>query len=186
MSHQTPKRKRSPKPKWTFRPEKWAETLIEQETEKNPQLDRTAAIHALIQRTTDLEAKLKVAEADKEAQKSRALFLENFMKTHGIQTQKTQQPSKPKPEPTPLPETQETKGNKQPTPEKTQPLPTDPIKRQWTKVDCPRYKTVMMLQSCEATQKSRPDLCKEQNCPNINPEIITDLKTKTDPVELVQ
>jgi hypothetical protein len=177
-----------PKSPWTLRPKPSLESLVEKVLEENPKLkgSKTAAIHFLIERATNLEAKLKVAEADKEAQKSRALFLENFIKKHGIQTQKAQQPSKPKPEPTPIRETQETKEERLPTPEKTKPLPTDPVERQWAKVDCPRYKTVIMLQLCEATQRSRPDLCKEQNCPNINPEIITDFENKKIPAELVQ
>lgn len=72
------------KPFWGFRPEPWLERLVEKEMEENPQLDRTAAIHALIKSTSDLEAKLKVAEADKEAWKSHAEFLKDFMKKRGM------------------------------------------------------------------------------------------------------
>jgi hypothetical protein len=43
---------------------------------------------------------------------------------------------------------------------------------QFSKVECPRYKTEIPLQHCKTFQKSSPDLCRAQNCSNINPEII--------------
>jgi hypothetical protein len=117
---------------------------------------------------------LKNKATDLEAWKSRALFLEAFMKKHGIPILKAPQPSKP--EPTPIRETQETK--EELLPKKTEPIPTDPVKRQFVKVECPIHQTVKSLVQCEVIQKMRPDLCKAQNCPNINPEIIKDWKTE--------
>jgi hypothetical protein len=128
---------------------------------------------------------LKNKATDLEAWKSRALFLEAFMKKRGIPAT-PKAPELSKPEPKPIRETQETKEELLPVSEKTEPIPTDPVERQFVKVECPIHQTVKSIPQCEAIQKSRPDLCKAQNCPNINSEIIADLKTKIDPVELVQ
>jgi hypothetical protein len=73
------------KPFCGFRPEPWLESLVEKEIRMNPLLkgSKTAAIHALIQKTADLEAKLKEAEADKETWKAYADSMAEFAKQQG-------------------------------------------------------------------------------------------------------
>jgi hypothetical protein len=73
------------KPFWGFRPEPWLENLVKKEIRINPLLkgSKTAAIHALIQKTADLEAKLKVAEADVKTWKQYADDMTKFAKERG-------------------------------------------------------------------------------------------------------
>jgi hypothetical protein len=63
----------------------------------------------------------------------------------------------------------------QPSTPKPMPKVKEPnAEHQFSKVECPSYKTEILLQSCEATQRSKPEVCKAQSCSNINPEIIKD------------
>ena len=72
------------KPSWTLRPEQWLDHRVQKEIEENPLVrNRTDAIHALIQKTTDLEAKLKVAKADVKTWKIFAESMAKFANEQG-------------------------------------------------------------------------------------------------------
>jgi hypothetical protein len=71
------------KPNWNFRPEEWFIRAVEQYLTEHPDAKRTDAIHALIQKTVDLEAKLKVAEADAKTWKQYADDMTEFARERG-------------------------------------------------------------------------------------------------------
>jgi predicted Abi (CAAX) family protease len=71
------------KPNWNFRPEEWFVKTVEQYLTEHPDAKRTDAIHALVKRTSELEAKLKVAEADKKTWKQYADDMAEFARKQG-------------------------------------------------------------------------------------------------------
>lgn len=71
------------KPNWNFRPEEWFIKAVEQYLTEHPDAERTDAIHALVKRTSELEAKLKVAEADVETWKKYGEDRDKFARSRG-------------------------------------------------------------------------------------------------------